>query len=142
MYSMPLRPWPSVPTPPEQRAGERAARIRARRLGHEADPGQPEPAHLLRGGVVDRVGEVRELQRTRRQLFPEVLLVGVQDRRELRRCGDRVGNEHGVGVDRRALDRDREVAPVAVEDAAARGTERDRPQALRDREPLVAIRRS
>ena len=46
----------------------------------------------------------------------EILLVDVQDRRELGRVPDRVDDVLRVGVHGRELDRHREVAAVAVED--------------------------
>ena len=124
---------------PDDRGRNAPGRVLPLGLRYERDTRQPEIAHLLLGRVVDRARDVDEAVRLVRQALVERLLIDTDDRRELRGRERRVGHERGVGVDRRALDRDREIAPVPVEDAAALGIERDGAESLAERHRLVVI---
>ena len=120
-------------TATDERPGERARRVPARRLGHEADAREAELAapsrrrgrstrcarysELRSGGRASRAQEQRARSRASTGASSAAYAMGSSD---LLR----------VGVHRRQLDRHREVAPVAIEDRAALRGQRHRVHGL------------
>ena len=123
----------------DQRAGERVGGIPARRLGHESDAGQLELLHGGNDAVAHSPSDVHEVEVRVGESREKGLPVDVQDRRELGRVGDVVGDVLRIGVDRRQLDRHREVTAVAIEDRAALRRQRHRLLGLVERHLPVAI---
>jgi hypothetical protein len=110
---------------PEHGAREVARWVVALRLGHETDADEAEPAHLGRDVGLDLPGDVHERLVTLREAAAELELVDADDGRELRRDVGRVLDDARIGPDGLPIERQRELVAVAVEDAAAIGSEGD-----------------
>ncbi len=133
---------PVGPDLTDHRGRDRAGRVAAGRFRNEADARELHGLDGLGDVVVDRVRDVGEVaRRGRAALVGKGLqqpgLREVEHGREPRRFADGVGDERGIGVDGRLLDRHREVAAVAVEDAAALRAQGDGVQREVDGQLLV-----
>ncbi len=135
----PAEPAVVGPDEAEQRAGERAVRVEALRLGDEVDAAERQRLHLQRGRAVDLAGDVHESLVVLRQPVAQRRLVAADDRRELRGVGGGVGHDARIRPHRLLGHGRGEVVAVPVEHAAALGGELDLAHALIEPELCVSV---
>ncbi len=118
----------------DHRAGDRARRVEPSRLRLVRDADEVELAYLRRRRIVHLPRDVRERALAVRQALDQRGLVDLDDRCELGGVRDGIVDDARIGHDGRLRHRHRQHLAAAIEDVAALGGNRDRPNPLSETE--------